>query len=111
MLAGNLGIEQAAKAAGFDIAVPFYAPGRGDATAAQTDAASFDVLEPPWPMAIATLRSRRLCRSSPEALRTRPADGLTAPEMTVLIGGMRVIGAITAAHAEFYRPRRRRADE
>ena len=45
VLAGNLGIEQAAKAAGFDVIVPF-APGRGDATAAMTDAESFEVLEP-----------------------------------------------------------------
>jgi len=45
VLAGNLGVEQAAKAAGFDVTVPF-APGRGDATPEQTDAASFDVLEP-----------------------------------------------------------------
>ncbi|OYX85760.1 MAG: catalase/peroxidase HPI [Azorhizobium sp. 32-67-21] len=45
VLAGNLGVEQAAKAAGFDIEVPF-APGRGDATDAMTDAASFDALEP-----------------------------------------------------------------
>jgi catalase-peroxidase len=45
VLAGNVGVEQAAKAAGFDISVPF-APGRGDASAEQTDVTSFEVLEP-----------------------------------------------------------------
>jgi catalase-peroxidase len=45
VLAGNVGVEQAAKAAGFDVEVPFT-PGRGDATDEMTDADSFDVLEP-----------------------------------------------------------------
>ena len=91
VLAGNLGVEQAAKAAGFDVTVPF-APGRGDATAEQTDAASFSVLEPladgfrNW--------VKKDYAVEPEELLLDRAQlmGLTAPEMTVLLGGMRVIG-------------------
>ncbi|MBS3960414.1 MAG: catalase/peroxidase HPI [Sandarakinorhabdus sp.] len=91
VLAGCVGIEKAAKAAGFDISVPF-APGRGDATAEQTDIESFSVLEPihdgyrNW--------LKRDYAVSPEELlldRTQ-LMGLTAPEMTVLLGGMRVLG-------------------
>ena len=92
VLAGNLGVEQAAKAAGFDVSVPF-APGRGDATEEQTDAASFDVLEPladgfrNW--------QKEAYAVSPEELMLDRAQlmGLTAQEMTVLVGGMRVLGA------------------
>lgn len=92
VLAGNIGIEQAARAAGVDISVPF-APGRGDASAAQTDVDSFDVLEPVadgfrnW--------QKQHYAVSPEELMLDHAQllGLTAPEMTVLIGGMRVLGA------------------
>lgn len=91
VLGGNYGVEQAAKAAGFDIEVPF-APGRGDATAEQTDAASFAPLEPladgfrNW--------QKKDYVVSPEELLLDRAQlmGLTAPEMTALIGGMRVIG-------------------
>jgi catalase-peroxidase len=91
VLAGNVGVEQAARAAGVDVTVPF-APGRGDATAAQTDAASFAVLEPladgfrNW--------QKKDYVVSPEELLLDRAQlmGLTAPEMTALIGGMRVIG-------------------
>ncbi|MCI4661207.1 MAG: catalase/peroxidase HPI [Neomegalonema sp.] len=91
VLAGNLGVEQAAKAAGFDVSVPFAA-GRGDATDEMTDAPSFDVLEP-----LADGYRNWLKKDyavSPEELlldRTQ-LMGLTAPEMTVLIGGMRVLG-------------------
>ena len=91
VLAGNLGVEQAAKAAGFNVAVPF-APGRGDATADQTDSASFEALEPlhdgfrNW--------VKKECTISPEELMLDRTQlmGLSAPEMTVLVGGMRVIG-------------------
>jgi catalase-peroxidase len=91
VLAGNVGIEQAAMAAGFEVTVPF-SPGRGDATDAMTDAASFEVLEPihdgyrNW--------LKKDYSVSPEELlldRTQ-LMGLTAPEMTVLVGGMRVLG-------------------
>jgi catalase-peroxidase len=91
VLAGNVGIEQAAKAAGHAITLPF-APGRGDATDAMTDADSFAPLEPihdgyrNW--------LKRDYMVSPEELlldRTQ-LMGLTAPEMTVLVGGMRVLG-------------------
>lgn len=91
VLAGNLGVEQAAKAAGFDVSVPFT-PGRSDATAAQTDAASFDVLEPVadgfrnWLKADYAVSAEELMLDRAQLL------GLTAPEMTVLVGGMRAIG-------------------
>ena len=91
VLAGNLGIEQAAKAAGYDIEVPF-APGRGDASDEMTDAESFDVLEP-----LADGFRNWLKKDyavSPEELMLDRAQlmGLSAHEMTVLIGGMRVLG-------------------
>ncbi len=91
VLAGNVGVEQAAKAAGYDITIPF-APGRGDATDEMTDAESFAPLQP-----IADGYRNWLNKDyvvSPEELlldRTQ-LMGLTAPEMTVLIGGMRAMG-------------------
>ena len=91
VLAGNVGIEQAAKAAGFDVTVPF-APGRGDATAAMTDTESFDVLEPLGGR-LPQLAEAGLRRDAGGTVaRPRPAAGLTAREMTVLVGGMRVLG-------------------
>ncbi|HMW83597.1 MAG TPA: catalase-peroxidase, partial [Pseudomonadales bacterium] len=93
VLGGNVGIEQAAKAAGFDLTVPF-APGRGDATAEQTDVESFAVLEP----------AADGFRNYMKAGVTSPAEELlldraqlltlTAPEMTVLVGGLRALGAV-----------------
>lgn len=91
VLAGNVGIEQAAKAAGFAIEVPF-APGRGDATDAMTDADSFAPLEPVADGFRNWLKKDYIV--SPEELLLDRAQlmGLTAAEMTVLIGGMRVLG-------------------
>ena len=91
VLAGNLGVEHAAKAAGFDIDVPFTA-GRGDATDEMTDAASFDVLEPLADGFRNFLKKDYVV--SPEEMMLDRAQllGLTAAEMTVLLGGMRVIG-------------------
>jgi catalase-peroxidase len=91
VLAGNLGVEQAAKAAGVNVTVPF-APGRGDATAAQTDAASFDVLEPladgfrNWLKKDYVVTAEELLLDRAQLMR------LTACEMTALVGGLRVIG-------------------
>ena len=91
VLAGNLGIEQAAGVAGFSIAVPF-APGRGDATEAMTDADSFEALEPladgyrNWLKADYAVSAEELLLDRTQLL------GLTAPEMTVLVGGLRVLG-------------------
>ncbi|MGE0358436.1 MAG: catalase/peroxidase HPI [Burkholderiales bacterium] len=91
VLAGNVGLEQAAKAGGVDIAVPF-SPGRGDATAAQTDAESFAVLEP-LADGFRNWLKKDYAVSAEELLLDRAQlMGLTAPEMTVLVGGMRVLG-------------------
>ncbi|MFV0299366.1 MAG: peroxidase family protein, partial [Paracoccus sp. (in: a-proteobacteria)] len=92
VLAGNLGIEQAARAAGFDVTVPF-APGRGDAGDAQTDAASFDVLEPLADGYRNWVKQDYVVSPEEMLLDRTQLMGLTAPEMTVLLGGMRVIGA------------------
>ncbi len=91
VLAGNVGIEQAAKAAGFDISVPF-APGRGDASDEMTDAASFAVLEPLHDGYRNWLKTDYAVKAEELLLDRTQLMGLTAPEMTVLIGGMRVLG-------------------
>jgi catalase-peroxidase len=91
VLAGNLGVEQAAKAAGVDVTVPF-APGRGDATAAQTDAASFDVLEPLADGFRNWLKQDYVVQPEELLLDRAQLMGLTACEMTALVGGMRVLG-------------------
>ena len=91
VLAGNLGVEQAAKAAGHNVVVPF-APGRGDATQEQTDVESFEPLEPihdgyrNWLKKDYTVSAEELMLDRTQLM------GLTAPEMTVLVGGMRVLG-------------------
>jgi catalase-peroxidase len=91
VLAGNLGVEQAAKAAGFDVEVPF-APGRGDATAEMTDADSFKWLEP-LADGFRNWQKKDYVVSAEEMLLDRAQlMGLTAPEMTVLLGGMRAMG-------------------
>ena len=96
VLAGNAGIEAAAKAAGHAVSVPF-SPGRTDATEAQTDAESFSVLEP---QADGFRNYRKAAYSvPPEAMLVDKAQLLTlsAPEMTVLVGGLRVLGANVGA--------------
>ncbi|EOG1045449.1 catalase/peroxidase HPI [Vibrio fluvialis] len=91
VLAGNVGIEQAIKAAGFNVAVPF-SPGRGDAAADMTDVESFDVLEPladgfrNWQKKDYVVNPEEMLLDRAQLL------GLTAPEMTVLVGGLRVLG-------------------
>lgn len=92
VLAGNLGVEQAAKAAGFTINVPF-SPGRGDATQEQTDIESFAVLEPIHDGFRNWLKEEYSVPAEQLLLDRAQLMGLTAPEMTVLIGGLRVLGA------------------
>lgn len=91
VLAGNYGVEQAAKQAGFNVEVPFM-PGRGDATAEQTDIESFEPLQPVHDGFRNWLKKDY--NVAPEELMLDRAQllGLTAPEMTVLLGGMRVLG-------------------
>ena len=97
VLGGCAGVEQAARAAGHDVTVPF-APGRTDASQEQTDADSFAVLEPTfdgfrnyvkagtaWPVEQALIERANLLT-------------LTAPEMTVLVGGMRALNAQCGRH-------------
>lgn len=92
VLAGNVAIEQAAAAAGHSVMVPF-SPGRVDASETQTDASSFAVLEP-YADAFRNYVGPNAYRSSAD-LMVDKADllGLTVPELTVLIGGMRALGA------------------
>jgi len=92
VLAGNAGVEQAAKAAGVAIDVPF-SPGRGDASAEQTDADSFKVLEPLADGFRNWLKKDYAVQPEEMLLDRAQLMGLTAPEMTCLLGGMRVIGA------------------
>jgi catalase-peroxidase len=92
VLAGNVGVEQAAKAAGVSASVPF-APGRGDATQEQTDVESFAVLEPTHDAFRNYLKKDYAVSAEELMLDRAQLMGLTAPEMTVLLGGLRVIGA------------------
>lgn len=92
VLGGNAGVEQAAKAAGYNIQVPFQA-GRVDASQEQTDIESFDLLEPiadgfrNYQKQSYSLSTEELLLDKAQLLQ------LTAPEMTVLVGGMRTLGA------------------
>jgi catalase-peroxidase len=92
VLGGNVGVEHAAKAAGHDITVPF-ASGRGDALEEWTDAESFDVLEPKADGFRNYLQTRRRVPTEELLVDRAQLLGLSAPEMTVLVGGLRVIGA------------------
>ena len=92
VLGGTAAVEAAAKAAGFDVTVPF-APGRTDATQAQTDAASFAPLEQTADGFRNYLRPGHKLRSEELLLDRAQLLTLTAPEMTVLVGGLRVLGA------------------
>ena len=92
VLGGCAAVEKAAKAAGFDVKVPF-APGRADAAQEQTDVESFEVLEPAADGFRNFVKSHH--KASAEELLVDKAQllTLTAPEMTVLVGGMRVLNA------------------
>ena len=102
VLGGNLGIEQAAKAAGVNITVPF-APGRGDASQEHTDVESFEVLEPLADGFRNWQKKHYVVKPEEMLLDRAQLMGLTAAEMTVLIGGMRVLGTNYggAAHGVF----------
>jgi len=91
VLAGNVGIEQAARAAGFDTTIPF-SPGRGDATDEMTDVESFDVLEPIHDGYRNWLKQDYVVSAEELMLDRTQLMGLAAHEMTVLVGGMRVLG-------------------
>lgn len=92
VLGGNAAIEKAASDAGFEVTVSF-SPGRGDATAEQTDVENFGVLEPVSD-GFRNYQKQEYAVSPEEMLVDKSQLlGLTAPEMTVLLGGMRVLGA------------------
>ena len=90
VLAGNAAIEQAAKLAGHEIEVPFF-PGRGDASEAMTDVVSFGQLEPVADGYRNWLKKDYAVTAEELLLDRTQLMGLTAPEMTVLVGGMRVL--------------------
>ena len=91
VLGGSAAIEKAAKAGGFNVKVPFTA-GRGDATSELTDAESFDVLEPIHDGFRNWLKKAYDVQPEELLLDRTQLMGLTAPEMVILIGGMRVLG-------------------
>ncbi|MBX3686021.1 MAG: catalase/peroxidase HPI [Rhodocyclaceae bacterium] len=91
VLGGNLGVEQAAKAAGFDVTVPF-SPGRGDASQEMTDVESFEPLEPVADGYRNWLQRDYVVSAEELLLDRTQLMGLTAHEMTALVGGMRVLG-------------------
>jgi catalase-peroxidase len=92
VLGGCAAVEQAAKNAGYDITVPF-APGRTDATDAQTDADSFSVLEPKADAFRNYLKAKFSVKAEELMIDRAQLLTLTAPEMTVLVGGLRVLNA------------------
>ena len=109
VLAGNVGIEKAAKASGHDIAVPFT-PGRGDAVQEMTDEESFAWLEPQADGFRNYVKADRWDHRRPSELLVDKAQllGLTGPEMTALLGGLRVlemrIARARGLHSEPGRP-------
>ena len=103
VLGGNLGVEQAAKAAGHDVTVPFSS-GRGDATQEQTDVDSFAVLEPRAEGFRNFLKAKHNVPTEELLIDRSQLMDLSAPEMTVLLGGLRVLGANHAkagTHGQF----------
>ncbi len=92
VLAGNVGLEQAIQAAGLAVPVPFV-PGRGDATEEMTDADSFAPLEPVADGFRNWLKKDYIVQPEELMLDRAQLLGLTAPEMTVLVGGLRMLGA------------------
>ncbi|HLT53825.1 MAG TPA: peroxidase family protein, partial [Flavobacteriaceae bacterium] len=91
VLAGNAGVEKAAKAAGHNVTVPFH-PGRMDASQEQTDVEAFEYLEP-YADGFRNYRKTKFSVSTEELLIDKAQLlTLTAPEMTVLVGGLRVLG-------------------
>ena len=92
MLAGCAGVEQAAKNAGHEVTVPFT-PGRMDASQEQTDVESFDVLEPIADGFRNYLKGKYTVPAEALLIDKAQLLTLTAPEMTVLVGGMRVLNA------------------
>jgi catalase-peroxidase len=92
VLAGSAAVEKAAKDAGFNVSVPFSG-GRGDATQEWTDAESFDVMEPVADGFRNYLKTKHSVPTEELLIDRAQLLGLSAPEMTVLLGGLRVLGA------------------
>jgi len=94
VLAGSAAVEKAAKDAGFDVTVPFMG-GRGDATQDQTDAASFEPMEPFADGFRNYLKTKAQVRTEEMLIDRAHLLGLSVPEMTVLVGGLRALGAVS----------------
>lgn len=99
VLAGSAAVEKAAKDAGFNVSVPFTG-GRGDATAEWTDAESFEVMEPKADAFRNYLATKHSVRTEELMLDRASLLGLSVPELTVLVGGLRVLGANTGGKKE-----------